>query len=107
MFIATGAVMASSRLPMGFGLEQPFHLMFSILALISSSIMVALFFALGRREKEVDGEIFSSQSATASIIAAMMMMVIFRIGGSGLDISIVPKAMGFVLSPLFSGLISI
>lgn len=107
MFIAAGAFMASSRLPMGFGLEQPFHLFFSALALVSSSIMVSLFFALGRREKEVDGEIFSSQSATASIVAAMMMMIIFRIGGSGLDISIVPKAMGFILSPLFSGLISL
>ncbi len=104
-FIILGAVTATARLPMGFGLEQPYHLIFSTVTLVSSSLMFALLLALHRREREVDGDLFSSHSITASFSLALMLMVIMRGLGSGLDISIVPGAMGATLAPGISGVL--
>ncbi len=106
-YLLLGAVMASSRLPMGLGLEQPYHLFFSLAALASSSTMLSIFFALQRRERKLDPDVFSSQSMTVSFVVALMIMVSLRVAGSGLDISIVPKAAGFLLSPALSGIISL
>ncbi len=106
-FLVIGGVMVSTRLPMGLGLEQPFHLVFSTVALVSSGIMMALFFSFHRRERAVDGDAFSSQSITASFGIALLAMIVFRIAGGGLDITIVPTSAGIVLSPLLSGIISI
>jgi len=106
-FILFGALVSLSRLPMGLGLAQPFHLIFSIITLMASSQLLVLFLALHRREREVDPDLFSSQSITAAFGLAIMLLVMFRIAGSGLDISIVRKAMGIVLSPLFSGILSL
>jgi hypothetical protein len=106
-FLLLGAVMASSRLPMGLGLEQPYHLFFSMAALGSSSLMLSLLFAFHRRERVKDPEVFSSQSMAASFVIALMLMISFRVAGSGLDISVVPNAAGLVLSPALSGIISL
>ena len=106
-FILFGALVSMSRLPMGMGLSQPFHLIFSCVALMSSSQLLVIFLSIHRREREFDPDLFSSQSLTASFGIAVMMLVMFRIAGGGLDITIVRKAMGIVLSPLFSGMISL
>ncbi len=106
-YILLGAVMASSRLPMGFGLDQPFHLSFSLLSLASSTMMLSLLFAFHRRERTIDPDVFSSQSMTASFVIALMLMVSFRLAGSGMDITIVPKATGYLVSPALSGVISL
>lgn len=106
-FIFFGGLVSMSRLPMGLGLSQPFHLIFSCIALMSSSQLLVMFLALHRREREVDPDLFSSQSLTASFGIAIMVLVMFRIAGGGLDLTIVRKVTGMVLSPLFSGMISL
>jgi endonuclease/exonuclease/phosphatase family metal-dependent hydrolase len=106
-FIILAGIMASSRLPMGMGLDQPFHLVFSVSALVSSSMLISIFFALHRRERRTDENLFSSQSMTASFTLALISMLVFRIAGSGVDVSIVPNAIGPILSPFFSGIISL
>jgi endonuclease/exonuclease/phosphatase family metal-dependent hydrolase len=106
-FLLLGAIIASSRLPMGLGLEQPFHLFFSGVAFSSSATMLSLIFALQRRERQVDPDMYSSHTLTAAFVISLMTLIMFRIAGSGVDISIVPKAAGYLLSPAISGVISL
>ena len=104
-FILTGAVMGLSRLPMGFGLEKPLHLVFSAMTFASSGMLMALILALHRRERKLDPDIFSSQGLAASFSMSLLVLVLLNSLGRGTDPSIVPKTVGFWLSPSLSSVL--
>ncbi|MFW3147006.1 MAG: endonuclease/exonuclease/phosphatase family protein [Thermoplasmatota archaeon] len=104
-FLLSGAVTVFARLPMGMGLEDPLHLVFSAITFAGSSVFLTLVLSLHRREREVDPDVFSSQSIVASFGIAYLLLTSLYALGRGLDPSIVPKAMGPMLSPMLSGII--
>ncbi|MBN1390813.1 MAG: endonuclease/exonuclease/phosphatase family protein [Candidatus Thermoplasmatota archaeon] len=101
-FFILGAVTISGRLPMGMGLETPLHLIFSGITFASSSLFLFLLLALHRREREVDPEVFSSQSLAGSFGLALLVLLALSALGLGVDPSIVPEAAGFLLAPALS-----
>ncbi|MBN1539580.1 MAG: endonuclease/exonuclease/phosphatase family protein [Candidatus Thermoplasmatota archaeon] len=101
-FFILGAVMIAGRLPMGMGLEPPLHLIFSGLTFASSSLFLLLLLALHRREREVDPDVFSSQSLAASFGLALLALLALSALGRGVDPSIVVEAAGIILAPALS-----
>jgi len=100
--ILTGAAMALFRLPMGFGLDTPLHLVFSTITYASSGSFLVIAMAIQRRERSVDPDVFSSQGATGALSLSLLFQVVLVSIGSGLDVSIVPEVSGMMLSPSLS-----
>ncbi|MFO8051707.1 MAG: endonuclease/exonuclease/phosphatase family protein [Thermoplasmatota archaeon] len=102
MYILSGAVMIAARIPMGMGLDRPAHLVLSTISLAGSMYFLSLVLALHRREREMDPEVFSSQSLVAYFGLAYLLLLLLNALGHGVDASVVPKAAGQVLSPAIS-----
>ncbi len=100
-----GSLVLLTRLPMGLGLEQPIHLVFSAISFGASCMLLPLLFALHRRERCFDQDLFSSQALTGSFSLSLLAIILFSISGRGVDISLVPCALGPVLSPAISAMI--
>ena len=106
-WLISGVTLALTRFPLSLGLEQPLHMIFSSLALVGSSTFLVTSLALYRRERNIDPNVFSSQSLTASIVLALIIQITLITLGMGYDISIVPEAMGVLLSPSISAILVI
>jgi len=104
-FMISGAVMLAGRLPMGMGLESPFHLVASGVAYASSAVFLSLSLALHRRERQLDPDAFSSQALAGSFGLALLILLTLASLGRGLDASIIPRITGMVLAPGLSALI--
>jgi endonuclease/exonuclease/phosphatase family metal-dependent hydrolase len=100
-----GSLVLLTRLPMGFGSEQPIHLAFSTISFGASSMLLPLLFALHRRERCFDPDLFSSQALAGSFSLSLLSIILLSIPGRGVDISLVPGACGPVLSPAISAVI--
>ncbi|MGA1793230.1 MAG: endonuclease/exonuclease/phosphatase family protein [Thermoplasmatota archaeon] len=101
-FFILGTLTIAGRLPMGMGLDSPLHMIFSGIAFISSSLLLMLLLALHRRERQVDPDVFSSQSLAGAFGLALMVLLMLSALGRGVDPSIVPEAAGFILAPALS-----
>ncbi|MGA1821289.1 MAG: endonuclease/exonuclease/phosphatase family protein [Thermoplasmatota archaeon] len=101
-FMISGTLMVLFRLPLGFGIPQPYHLACSALALAGSSMFMTVALALYRRERTVDPDAYSSQAITASFGISLMTVIFFTTLGRSLDASTVPDVMGFRLAPILS-----
>ncbi|MCK5772413.1 MAG: endonuclease/exonuclease/phosphatase family protein [Thermoplasmata archaeon] len=95
-----GAVLVASRIPMSLGLEAPFHLIFSLIAFGSASVVLTISLALHRRERRRDPEAFSSQGFTGAIALSFLLLIALNTAGMGQDASIALKPNGLLLSPL-------
>ncbi len=95
-----GAVLVVSRIPMSLGLEAPYHLIFSLIAFGSASVVLTISLALHRRERIIDPEAFSSQGFTGAIALAFLLFIVLNVAGLGQDVSITLKPNGLLLSPL-------
>jgi endonuclease/exonuclease/phosphatase family metal-dependent hydrolase len=98
-FLIIGALTIAGRLPMGMGLEDPFHLIASALTFITSSFLVSLVLAIHRRERMVDPDAFSSQALAGAFGIALLVLLTLSSVGRGVDASIIPEAAGIMLSP--------
>lgn len=98
-FLLFGALMMAGRLPMGMGLESPFHMIASGVTYVSSALMVSLILSLHRREREVDPDVFSSQSLAGAFGLSLLGLLTLTALGNGVDPSIIPEATGMMLSP--------
>ncbi len=94
-----GAVLVLSRIPMSLGLEAPYHLIFSLIAFGSASVVLTISLALHRRERRIDPEAFSSQGFTGAIALAFLLFIVLNVAGLGQDVSIALKPNGLLLSP--------
>jgi endonuclease/exonuclease/phosphatase family metal-dependent hydrolase len=101
-FLLFGALMLAGRLPMGMGLESPFHMIVSGITYISSAMMISLILSLHRREREVDPDAFSSQSLAGAFGLSLLGLLTLTAMGNGVDPSIIPEATGLILSPAIS-----
>lgn len=106
-WLLSGTLLALSRFPMSLGLEQPYHMISAALALVGSSVFITTSLAIYRRERSLDPKVFSSQSLTASFVLALISQMALITLGRGYDISVVPEAMGVLLSPSIGALLVI
>lgn len=104
-FILSGVLTALGRLPLGFGIPQPFHLVSAALTLAGSSIFLTVALALYRRERAIDPDAYSSQAITASFGISLMAVILFTTLGRSFDISTVPGAVGIRIAPILSALL--
>ncbi len=103
--LVLGSLVLLTRLPMGLGLEQPIHLAFSAISFGASSMLLPILFALHRRERSFDPDLFSSQALVGSFSLSLLAIILLSVPGRGIDISLVPGACGPVLSPAISAVI--
>ncbi len=101
-----GTVLVVSRIPMSLGLDAPSHLIFSLIAFGSASVVLTISLALHRRERRIDPKAFSSQGFTGAIALAFLLFITLNIGGLGQDVSIALKPNGLLLSPLLGLILS-
>jgi len=90
----------ASRLPMSMGLVDPYHLIASAVAFSSSSLVITAVFSIHRKERRIDPDGFSSQGLVGSFALGLLLRTTLNALGYGLDASIVPKAAGYLLSPM-------